>query len=357
MSSEDTDESQKTEEPTAKKLADAREKGDVPKSQELNAWFSFFGFLVGVSFFAVWIGKGLGGSLSIFIERPDTILLETGHIREALTGVLGDVGLLFLTPALILITFAIASGLMQHGFLISYQSLVPKFSKVSPLAGVKRLFSIQSVMNFVKGLVKLIIMGSIIGLVIWPKRGIVPQLSELSVEQTLLTLLDWTTLILVAVVAVMAIIAGLDYLFQYFQYIKKLKMSKQEVKDEMKQSEGDPMVKGRLRQLRMEKARQRMMASVPNADVVITNPTHFAIALEYNGIMMEAPKLTAKGVDAVAFRIRKVAEENKIPIMENPPLARALYAGVEIDQEIPPEHYKAVAEVISYVMKLKGQMQ
>ncbi|WP_419902525.1 flagellar biosynthesis protein FlhB [Kiloniella sp.] len=354
MSSQDTDESQKTEEPTAKKLADAREKGDVPKSQELNSWFSFFGFLIGVSFFAVWISRGLSGSLSVFIERPDLIRLESGHINEAVVGLLSDIGVLFITPALILIAFAIASGLMQHGFLISYQSLVPKLDKISPLSGMKRLFSIQSVMNFVKGMAKLLIMGGIIGFVIWPKRTIVPQLSELTVQQIMLTLLDWTTLILVAVVAVMAIIAGLDYLFQYFQYIKKLKMSKQEVKDEMKQSEGDPMVKGRLRQLRLEKARQRMMASVPNADVVITNPTHFAVALEYNGMMMEAPKLTAKGVDAVAFRIRKVAEENNVTIMENPPLARALYAGVEIDQEIPPEHYKAVAEVISYIMKLKG---
>jgi len=225
------------------------------------------------------------------------------------------------------------------------------------LKGVKKLFSIQSVMNLLKGFAKLAIVGMIIGLVIWPKRTAIPQLAELQVSQMTFILLDWVTLVLVAVVAVMAIIAGLDYLFQYFQYMKKLRMTKQEVKDESKQSEGDPMVKGRLRQLRMEKARQRMMAAVPNADVVITNPTHFAVALEYNGTSMEAPKLTAKGVDAVAFRIRKVAEENKITIMENPPLARALYAGVEIDQEIPPEHYKAVAEVISYVMKLKGQMR
>ncbi|WP_417454226.1 flagellar biosynthesis protein FlhB [Kiloniella sp.] len=351
--SDDSDESQKTEEPTAKKLADARQKGDVPKSQELNSWFSFFGFLLFLSFFSVWISQELGATLAAFLERPDTIRLETGHIFEATISLIKDVGILFITPAVIMIAFAIASGLMQHGFLISSESLTPKLSKISPLAGFKRLFSLQSVMNLVKGLAKLIIVGGIIGFVLWPKRSVVPQLSELNVAQMTITLLDWATLIVIAVVAVMAVIAGLDYLYQYFEYIKKLKMTKQEVKDESKQSEGDPMVKGRLRQLRMEKARQRMMASVPNADVVITNPTHFAVALEYNGMMMEAPKLTAKGVDAVAFRIRKVAEENKIPVMENPPLARALYAGVEIDQEIPPEHYKAVAEIIGYVMKLK----
>ncbi|WP_417430075.1 flagellar biosynthesis protein FlhB [Kiloniella sp.] len=351
--SDDADESQKTEEPTAKKLADAREKGDVPKSQELNSWFSFFGLLLFLSFFTVWISQELGSTLSSLFERPDMIRFDTGHIYQTTLSLFKNVGILFIAPAVILVAFGITSGLMQHGFLISSQSLTPELKKISPLAGVKRLFSMQSVMNMIKGLAKLLIVGTIIGLVLWPKRFVVPQLAELSVPQIAMTLLDWATLVVIAVVAVMAVIAGLDYLYQYFEYIKKLKMTKQEVKDESKQSEGDPMVKGRLRQLRMEKARQRMMASVPNADVVITNPTHFAVALEYNGMMMEAPKLTAKGVDAVAFRIRKVAEENKIPVMENPPLARALYAGVEIDQEIPPEHYKAVAEIIGYVMKLK----
>ncbi|MCZ4280472.1 flagellar biosynthesis protein FlhB [Kiloniella laminariae] len=357
MSSEDTDESQKTEEPTGKKLADAREKGDVPKSQEMNSWFSFFGFMIVVSFFTVWIAQGMGQSLTVFLERPDLIRLESGHVSETVKDMLLEIGALFAIPAVIFIFFAIASGLIQHGWLISYESLKPKFNKISLLAGFKRLFSIQSVMNLVKGLAKLIIVGSIIGLVIWPKRSMVPQLAELDVSQMAMILLDWTKLVLVAVVAVMAIIAGLDFLFQYFQYIKKLKMSKQEIKDEMKQSEGDPAVKGRLRQLRMEKARQRMMAAVPSSDVVITNPTHFAVALEYKGETMEAPRLVAKGVDAVAFRIRKVAEENKVTVVENPPLARALYAGVEIDQEIPPEHYKAVAEVIGYVLKLKGKMK
>ncbi|MFD2207899.1 flagellar biosynthesis protein FlhB [Kiloniella antarctica] len=354
MSSEDSDESQKTEEPTAKKISDAREKGDVIKSQELDSWFSFFGLLLFLSFFVYWIGSELGEKLTIFIERPHTIRFDTGDLYNATVEMFGELGILFIAPAIMLIFFGVSSGLIQHGFLLSAQSITPKFSKISPLGGIKRIFSVQSVMTLFKGMAKLLIVGSIIGFVLWPKRNVVTQLAELQVEQLALMLLDWATLIVISVVAVMSIIAGLDYLFQYFQYMKKLKMTVQEVKDEAKQSEGDPMVKGRLRQLRMEKARQRMMASVPNADVVITNPTHFAIALEYNGLMMEAPKLTAKGVDAVAFRIRKVAEENKIPIMENPPLARALYAGVEIDQEIPPEHYKAVAEVIGYIMKLKG---
>ncbi|MEE8515553.1 MAG: EscU/YscU/HrcU family type III secretion system export apparatus switch protein, partial [Alphaproteobacteria bacterium] len=168
----------------------------------------------------------------------------------------------------------------------------------------------------------------------------------------------WTLAVrmIIAVLAVMTVVAGADMFFQKYKYAKEQRMTKQEVKDEHKQSEGDPMVKSRLRQIRMERARQRMMAAVPEATVVITNPTHFAVALKYQHDEMPVPVVIAKGVDDVALRIRKVADEQDIPIVENPPLAQALYAGVEIDQEVPPDHYKAVAEVIGYVMRLKGQL-
>ena len=154
----------------------------------------------------------------------------------------------------------------------------------------------------------------------------------------------------------MALIAAIDFLYQKQQHIKKLRMSKQELKEEFKQSEGDPMIKARLRQIRMERARRRMMAAVPEADVVITNPTHYAVALKYESNEMEAPMLTAKGVDSVAMRIREVAKEHDVPIVENPPLSRALYEGVDLDQQVPPEHYKAVAEIIGYIMRLKDKM-
>jgi flagellar biosynthetic protein FlhB len=159
--------------------------------------------------------------------------------------------------------------------------------------------------------------------------------------------------LLIALLSIMAVVAALDYLYQYFEHIRRLRMSKREMREEMKQSEGDPLIKSRIRQLRMERARRRMMAQVPKADVVITNPTHFAVALKYEVGRMAAPILIAKGADAVAFKIREVAEANKIPIVENPPLARGLFASVELDEEIPAEHYKAVAEVIGYVMRLR----
>jgi flagellar biosynthetic protein FlhB len=160
---------------------------------------------------------------------------------------------------------------------------------------------------------------------------------------------------LVGVCAIITVIAGIDFMYQKFEFQKSMRMSKQEIKDEMKQSEGDPMIKARLRQLRTERARKRMMAAVPDADVVITNPTHYAVALKYDIDEMPAPRLVAKGVDSIAQRMRKVAEENDVAIVENPPLARALHAGVQIDQDIPETHYKAVAEVIGYVWRLKGK--
>ena len=160
-----------------------------------------------------------------------------------------------------------------------------------------------------------------------------------------------------AVAMVMILIAGADWFYARFAYLRKMRMTKQEVKDEQKQTEGDPMVKARLRSLRMQRARQRMMAAVPKADVVVTNPTHFACALKYDSDKMNAPTLVAKGQDFMALRIRQIATENDVPIVENAPLARALYATVELDKEIPPQHYKAVAEVISYVFRLKGKLR
>ena len=182
---------------------------------------------------------------------------------------------------------------------------------------------------------------------------------ELLMQMDIATIVNEARLIIlqmfVAAIFVVGFIAGLDYLYQRYEFLKQMRMTKQEVKDELKQTDGDPLIRGRLRQIRAERARERMMASVPTADVVVTNPTHYAIALKYESEIMTAPKVVAKGVDEVAFRIRDVANENNVPIVENPPLARALFVAAEIDDEVPPEHYKAVAEVISYVYQLKNK--
>jgi flagellar biosynthetic protein FlhB len=256
-------------------------------------------------------------------------------------------------PFGVLVIAAIAGNMIQHRLVWSYESLTPKFSKVSPGAGFKRLFSKTALMNFIKGLIKLALLGTIMGVVLWPKRH---QLDGLVAMDPAIILLLTRTLsldVLIAVVAVLAIVAAADYLFQYREWHERQKMSLQELKDEYKQTEGDPVIKGKIRQLRMQRARMRMMAAVPTASVIITNPTHYAVALRYEK-GMSAPICLAKGIDTIALKIREVAAAHDIPIVENPPLARALHATTEIDAEVPPEHYKAVAEVIGYVMRLKG---
>ena len=220
----------------------------------------------------------------------------------------------------------------------------------------KNKFSMRQLVEFVKGIVKIVLVAVVaIGLA-------VPLFDDITLAP--LTDLMWSLhrlhrialWIIAGTVGVMTVIALLDYAFQKYSHTKKLKMTKQEVKDEYKQAEGDPQIKAQIRRIRTQRARQRMMAAVPTADVVITNPTHYAVALQYKMDEMAAPKLVAKGVDTLALRIRQVAEENDVPIVENPPLARALHAAVELDEEIPPEHFKAVAEVIGYVMRLRGKL-
>jgi len=203
---------------------------------------------------------------------------------------------------------------------------------------------------------KLALVGAIMTVILWPKRNQLDGLVTMDPAVVLLLTRALSLDVLGAVVALLAIIAAADYLFQYRQWYNRLKMSLQELKDEFKQTDGDPHIKAKIRQLRLERSKKRMMAAVPQASVIITNPTHYAVALQYDR-GMAAPVCLAKGLDNIALKIREVAAEHNIPIVENPPLARALHATVEIDEEVPPEHYKAVAEVIGYVMRLKGGMR
>jgi flagellar biosynthetic protein FlhB len=246
--------------------------------------------------------------------------------------------------------------MIQHRLVWSGESLKPQFSKISPLAGMKRLFSKQAIANFVKGVIKLLLVGGVMTALLWPQRDRLEGLVATDILGTLFFTQSLALELLGAVVAILALVAAADFFFQYRQWFEKQKMSMQEMKEEFKQTEGDPTIKARIRQLRQTKMKKRMMAAVPTASVIITNPTHYAVALKYDR-GMNAPLCVAKGMDALALKIREVAGEHSIPIVENPPLARALHATVEVDQEIPPEHYKAVAEVIGYVMKLRNSVR
>jgi len=354
--SDKPDESEKTEEASSKKLEEAHKKGDVAKSQEVSAWFGMIGIGIIVALLAGPMAAQLAKPLSTFLVEPHTYNMDGGTIlRMAQQLGLALVAVLAL-PMLVLVVMAIAGNLVQHKPVFSAENMKPKFSKISPLAGLKRIFGPQGMMNFVKALAKLAIVSVIAFLVVWPELDMLGSLMRVELALIPGILQTLVLKLMGGVIAIMTIIAGLDFAFQKAQWMKKQRMTMKEVKDEYKQMEGDPTVKAKLRQIRHERGRKRMMANVPNATVVVTNPTHYSIALQYEA-GMPAPICVAKGVDRIAFKIREIAKEHDIPLVENVPLARALHASVEVDDEVPPEHYKAVAQVIGYVMRLKGKMR
>jgi len=351
--SEDQDDASKTEEPTDKRKEKAREEGNVPVSQEVKSLMMLIGGVVAIAFFAPKLARDLRTTLEPLLSRPHTIPMEFEALRGLFVGILADVGLSLLFPIAILVFLAVISVVGQVGFVYSPKRLEPKFSKLNPISGLKNFFAPKKLIELLKSILKLILIIAALSIIVLPNLEWVLRLPEMDTEAMLLEI-RWVILLLVSTITgVMIAISVADAAIVRFQNHKKLKMTKQEVKDENKQAEGDPQVKARIRAIRMEKFRKRMMAAVPQADVVITNPTHFAVALSYKMEDMAAPKVVAKGTDLIAKKIREIAEENEVPIVENPPLARALYASVEVDQFIPPEHFKPVAEVISYIMGLK----
>jgi len=348
---DERDDTDRSEDPTQKRLDEALKRGDVVKSQEVNAWFVIAGATLILMAFSATMGSGITSTLRGIIANSSAIRVD----GRGFTHVVGKLGIEVLgavaIPMLLLVLAAIGGNMIQHRLVWSAEPLAPKLSKISPAAGLRRLFSMQALANFAKGLAKLGLIGAIMAALMWPERhrldslvandpaAMLPLAQKLSLEM------------LGAVVAVLALVAAADYLFQYRQWFERQKMSVRELKEEFKQTEGDPGIKAKIRQIRQTRMRKRMMAAVPSASVVITNPTHFAVALQYER-GMNAPVCVAKGVDLIARKIRAVAVEHAIPIVENPPLARALHGTVEIDEEIRPEHYQAVAEIIGYVMRL-----
>ena len=353
MSDDAPEQSSKTEDPSHKKLEDAHKKGDVAKSQEVVTWFMLLGSALVFATMAPGVATSLMESLKELIASADTYDLSGTGFATFATGMTYKIIVMVMAPLLILSACGIAANLIQHKPLLSAEPITPKFSKVSPFAGAKRLFSSESLVNFVKGLLKISIVGTVLFMAVWPERD---RLDTMMTADPLIILADFQEIgvkIFTSTLIVVTLIALADYVYVRQKWWKKQMMTVQETRDEYKPQEGDPKVKGRIRQLRQDRSRKRMMAAVPDATVVITNPTHFAVALKYDR-SMGAPKCVAKGADAIALRIREVAKENNVSIVENPPLARALYASVEIDQTIPTEHFKAVAEVIGFVMRLKN---
>jgi flagellar biosynthesis protein FlhB len=349
---EDRDDTEHTEDPTPKRLEEAIQRGDVVKSIEVSTWFMIAGGAMTLMVFAAPAAKTieaiLGGLLANSYQIPTDGPGLVNLAKHLELDVLAGLGL----PFVVLSIAALLGTAIQHRIVLSVEPIIPRLRKISPAAGMARLFSGQALANFVKGLSKLMIVGAVLAALLWPQRGRLAALIGTDPVAILPFTQSLVLQMLGAVVAILAIVAAADYLFQYRQWYERQKMSPREMKEEFRQTDGDPMIKGKLRQLRQARMRKRMMAAVPKASVVITNPTHFAVALKYDR-GMNAPVCLAKGVDLIARRIREVAQAHGIPVVENPPLARALHGTVEIDQEIPPEHYRAVAEIIGYLMRLR----
>lgn len=349
---EERDDSERSEDPTQKRRDDALERGDVVKSQEVNTWFVLTAGLLALFVFGETAASGLRGLLRGLISNAHTVDAGPQGLLK-LVEKLGFESIAALAiPFLVLVLAAVAGNLVQHQLVWSAQSLKPKLERISPVAGAKRLFSKQALVNFAKGLFKVAMIGVLMAWLIWPDRHRLDGMVSTDPAAVLPVVQALAIKLLAATAAALAIVAALDYLHQYHVWFARQKMSVRELKEEFKQTDGDPIIKGKLRQLRQMRMRKRMIAAVPKASVIITNPTHYAVALQYER-GMNAPICLAKGVDAVALRIREVAKAHNIPLVENPPLARALHATAELDQEIPAEQYKAVAEVIGYIMRLR----
>ncbi|HEX2215083.1 MAG TPA: flagellar biosynthesis protein FlhB [Xanthobacteraceae bacterium] len=352
---DERDDAERTEDPTQKRLDDALERGDVAKSQEVNTWFVLGAGLLALFAFGGAAMNGLRNTLAGVLGNAHAFAVDSRGLL-AFAERLGTEVLAALAIPLLLFALAGAAGnLIQHRLVWTAKSMQPKLERISPIAGAKRLFSKQALVNFAKGLAKLGLIGALMLWLLWPDRERVDGLVEADVTAIMPLVQALALKLLATVVAALAIVAALDYAYQYHVWFNRQKMSLREIKEEFKQTEGDPHIKAKIRQLRHSRMRKRMMAAVPTASVVITNPTHYAVALKYEP-GMNAPVCLAKGVDALALKIREIATEHAVPVVENPPLARALHATVEIDQEISLEHYKAVAEVIGYILRLRRRV-
>lgn len=349
------DDQEKTESATPKRRREAREEGQVARSPEVLT-----AFVLAAGVLGLWVGAG---NIYAELRAISADLLRMGGGQE-LTGAAAValavrvVGALVraLAPLLVAaLVGGIAGNVVQVGLLVSFKALEPNWGRLDPFKGLKNLFQKAKIIDLVKNVLKVVLLGWVAYLAVRGRLGEIPYLTDLPARSFLAYLLELGFSILKYVLLVYVAIALLDYAFQRWQFEERIKMSKQEVKDEYKDTEGDPLIKSRIRSLQREMARRRMMAEVPKSDVVVTNPTHFAVALRYDPAEMDAPRVVAKGADRVAERILELAREHRIPLYEAPPIARALYREAELGDPIPPDLFQAVAEILAHVYRAAGR--
>jgi flagellar biosynthesis protein FlhB len=343
-----------TEEPSERKLSQAREQGDVVKSMDIPQVATLAALTATIAWAGGWMMKTLASSMLPFLAHPDQFDLSAhgtvGVMKMVLWDILPILGTIFAVTAIA----GVAGTVLQTGFMFTPSKLFEGgLSKLNPLEGFKRLFGVDAFIQFTKSLIKVIILAILAWWLLKPHAMQITQLAELAPAAIIPLTWDILKSLLYAVLIMLTFGAGLDWFIQRQRFMQRMRMSKQEIKDENKQSEGDPQIKARLRQIRMQRARRRMMADVSKATLVVMNPTHYAVALRYEPGVTAVPMCVAKGMDLLALKIREIAEKAGVPVIEDPPLARALYATVEIDETIPKEQYEAVAKVIGFIMGKK----
>ncbi len=347
------DDDQKTEEPTQKRLEEAQKEGQVPVSKDIIHWIMLAACATVFLLILPFSTRKIAKILIPLISMPHEILFEAGSINHLIKSLLSKLSLFLALPLGILVLAPLAASMLQIGTSISFSVLAPKLERISPLKGMGRIFSKKNLVEVIKSIVKIAVLGTALFFTFKRQLYHIEAWITLSLKELYTLLQDLIWEIFLIVLVILAFIAGLDYLFQRYEFLKQLRMTKQELKEEYKETEGDPIIRQKLRQLRQERARKRMMAAIPTATAVVTNPTHFAVAILWDQKTMSAPKVVAKGKDHIALKIREIAQANKVPIVENPPLARSLFDSVELEQEIQPQHYKAVANIIHLVAKIK----
>ncbi|MED3660413.1 flagellar biosynthesis protein FlhB [Ureibacillus sp. FSL K6-8385] len=348
---------EKTEKATPKKRKDARKKGQVVKSQDLSAAIIFLVLFLFLVLMAPIMFKGLA---AFFTESIEQYMLFENLNKDAVMNIykdaLSELAVILLPIMAAAMIVALASNFLQFGFLFTTETMKFDLKKIDPIKGIKKILSLRAVVNLVKSLLKVALIGTVTGSIIWMNLDDVLSLAFHDPRDVLTTVAKLAAIMGIASAIALLIVAILDYIYEKFEYEKQLRMSKQDIKDEYKNMEGDPLIKSKIKQRQREMAMRRMMQEVPKADVVITNPTHYAVALRYDDESMDAPKVVAKGVDFVAQKIKMIAKENDIVTVENRPLARALYDQVEIGEEVPEEFFKAVAEILAYVYRIKRKI-
>lgn len=343
----------KTEQPTGKKLADARKEGNVAQSREIPSVLILAGS-VGVLFFAgSWMFGRLIDMMRVMYQRAGTQSMMPESMHTLLWEVFLNSVVVLLPLMLVVMAAGVAGNVAQFGFLFTGEKLTPNLAKLNPVSGLKKLFSLRSLVELAKSIVKLVIIGGIAYIVIHRHLDQIPGLMQLGIGDILRFIGQVSFQLCFYTCMVLFLLAVLDFAYTKWQHLQDLKMTKQEVRDEYKQREGDPSVKARIRSAQREMARQRMMEAVPDATVVITNPTHLAIALKYEE-GMHAPQVVAKGAGFVAQKIKAIAADNGIPLVENKPLARTMFKSTEIGDFVPADLYRAIAEILAYVYRLKG---